>query len=412
MSPVVRRCHLTAAFWTCVLCPIAAGPALAAAPKVRGSVEPIGSSRVVRVWGTPRQMGFAHGHLLADNIMRVMEESAAEVPEQGRSQYDAFIGMAANFVELPDRTRQELEGIIAGIQAAKGELPEIQALGRPIGFDDLMFHNAGDMVRAYGCSGFTVWGEQAGDLGVITTRNFDYPATSPHMQEEHFLLVRQPTGRKQVLSVTWPGYVGAFTGVNEDGVCGFMHDGTGGGLPQPDRKRVPVSILIADVLERTTPATAVRKMDAALKSLPNYPFSYLVRVATPRVGGVIPGHVFTVDRSGVGHNPPGTNRCITTNHYLTETGRPVPQANDWSRTRYDRLEQQLKSKMTRSAAWAAQASVAASGGRFPTLHTLVVYPEKRELDLAFGYYKNGQVVPATASKPTTIRFDDLFKRPQ
>lgn len=221
MSQLHRRSRVVTLL-TCVWLAVSAGPLVAAPAKVHGKLDTIGSFRVLRVWGTPQEMGFAHGYLMADDIVVVMEESAAAVPEQGRSQYDAFIGAAMNFVELPDRTRQELEGMLAGIKAAKGKLPTIKSLGRPIGMNDLVFHNAGDLVRAYGCSGFTVWGEAAGDDGVITTRNFDYPPTSPKALAEQYLLVRQPAGRKQVLSVTWPGYIGAFTGVNEDGVCGFM----------------------------------------------------------------------------------------------------------------------------------------------------------------------------------------------
>jgi len=410
MSQLYRRNRAIALLsWVCLA--VAAGPLVAAPPEVHGKLDKVGPFRVLRVWGTPQEMGFAHGYLMADDIVVVMNESAAAIPEQGRSQYDAFIGAAMSFVELPDRTRQELEGMLTGIQAAKGELPTIKSLGRPIGFNDLAFHNAGDLVRAYGCSGFTVWGKAAGDDGVITTRNFDYPPTSRKMLAEQFLLVREPTGRKQVLSITWPGYIGTFTGVNEDGVCGFMHDGTGDGIDQPDRKRVPVALVIADVLERTTPETAIKDMEKALKTLPNYPFSYLIRMATPRVDGSTPGYVFRVDKSGVSHNPPGKNACITTNHYLTPAGRAVPEAGDWSRTRYDRLEKRVDAGVTRASAWAAQDSVAVSGGHFPTLHTLVVYPEKRELDLAFAAYKGSDCVSATKSKPTTIKFDDLFKRP-
>jgi len=209
--------------------------------------------------------------------------------------------------------------------------------------------------------------------------------------------------------VTWPSYIGAFTGINEDGVCAFMHDGTGGLIPTPDRKRAPLPLVLADTLEQTTPNTAARDMLAALKRLRTYPFSYMVRIATPQVDGQIPGYVFRIDRKGVGKNPPNHSSCITTNHYLTRKGKPVSEAYEGSLTRYKILEDHLSSTMTREASWAAQDAVASGSQAFPTLHTLIVYPESRMLDLGFAEWKNGKVIPATKSEPTTIKFDDLFK---
>jgi len=387
----------------------AASSAMANPPTVNGTVEQVGPFRLVRVWGTPAEMGFAHGYLLADGITTVLNERVAALPQETRAGYDGFVGQILPFIEIPERTMQELRGIIEGIEAKKGKLPTLQALGRPLGINDLVFNNAGDMVRAFGCSGFTVWGELAGKHGVLTTRNFDYPSASPEMQAEHMLLVRHPEGRKQVLSVTWPSYIGAFTGVNEDGVCAFMHDGTGGLIPTPDRKRIPLALVLADTLEQTTPGMAVKDVQAAMKRLRSYPFSYMVRLATPRVDGLDPGYVFRIDKKGIGSNPPNSNSCITTNHYLTGSDKPVPEANEWSLTRYKTLQQHLASTMTRETAWAAQDAVASDHQGFPTLHTLIVYPESRMLDLAFAEWKNGKVIPATKSEPTTIKFDDLFK---
>ncbi len=381
----------------------------AAPPKINGTIEQIGTFRVLRVWGTPEEMGFAHGYLLADGIETVLNETSSAGPKERLAQYDGFIEQILPFIEIPERTMQELRGIIEGIKAKKGKLPTLEALQRPMGINDLIFNNAGDMVRAFGCSGFTVWGDLAGEYGVLTTRNFDYASASPEMQAEHMLLVRQPEGRRQVLTVTWPSYIGAFTGVNEDGVCAFMHDGTGGGIRQPDRKRIPLSLVIADTLEQTTPAMAAKDMQAAMKKLRSYPYSYMVRIATPRVDGHDPGYVLRIDKRGVGKNPANPSSCITTNHYLTGRGKPVPQASERSMARYKTLEERLSSTMTREAAWAAQGAVASEHQEFPTLHTLIVYPEARMLDLAFAEWKNGKVIPATKSEPTTIKFDDLFK---
>ncbi len=384
--------------------------ARSAPPEVNGRVEQIGEFRLLRVWGTPEEMGFAHGYLLADGVVTVINASCDSLAKQGRASFDDVLAQMLPFVEIPERYLRELKGIIAGMKARKGSLPTLKALGRPIRLDDLIFHNAGDMIRAFGCSGFTVWGDQAGPLGVMTTRNFDYPIASPAMHAEHLLIVRQPEGRRQVLSIAWPSYLGTFTGLNDDGVSAFMHDGTGGAIRKPDRKRVPLPLVLADALERSTKSDAAKNINTSLRTLQTYPFSYMVRVATSRVEDDVPAHVFRIDKSGVGENPLGMNRCITTNHYLTRNGKPAAQAYKGSLSRYQKLEDRLSTTMTREAAWAAQAVVASDNQDFPTLHTLVVCPEKRLIDLAFAKWKSGKVVPATKFNPTTINFDELFPK--
>ena len=384
--------------------------AVSAPPDVNGRVEQLGAFRLLRVWGTPEEMGFAHGYLLADSIVTVINATCETLDKESRTHFDDVLAQMLPYVEIPDRFMRELEGIIAGLEAKKGSLPMLKSLGRPLRLDDLVFHNAGDMIRAYGCSGFTVWGEQAGSLGVITTRNFDYPSASAAMQAEHLLIVRQPNGRRSVLSITWPSYLGTFTGMNEDGACVFMHDGTGGVIPRPDRKRIPLPLVLADALERSTEHNAAENIRASLHALRTYPFSYMIRVITPRVDSTVPSHVFRIDKGGVGENPTGSTYCITTNHYLTRTGKPTAGANEWSLLRYQRIEKRLSPNMTRDEAWAAQAAVASDHQGFPTLHTVIVYPEKRLIDLSFAKWKAGKVIPATTFRPTVISFDELFQQ--
>ena len=85
-------------------------------------------------------------------------------------------------------------------------------------------------------------------------------------------------------------------------------------------------------------------------------------------------------------------------------------AGSWSLTRYQRLRQRLKTTVDARAAWAALAAVATGSEDSGTLHSLVVYPESRCLDLAFAAWKGG-VLPAAQGAPTRISFDQLFLPP-
>jgi hypothetical protein len=380
--------------------------------KVNGRVESFGPIRVLRVWGTPKEMGFAHGYLLGATFLDHFEEF---LMHGGDTQsYDLMLRWAVARIELPSDVREEIQGIYDGMEAVldSGQLG-LPMIGRPLSVDDLILLNARDIHRGYGCSGFTVWGERAGDAGVITGRNFDYSVPGRLTLGGQMILVRAPVGKKQVATVTWPGYIGAFTGINEDGVCTFLHDGNGQRPTQQGKDKVtPLPVVLKELLEGTTPEAAHRDAHAALKAAVPYPRSYMVRIVTPRVPGTVdvPERVFRIDGSPeLGENGRWEAMCLTTNHYVRGEGAAEPDPNDDSIRRFDVLRERLAAAVTPAQAWASLDAVAASGRDSPTLHALLVFPERRRLDLALAWWAD-EVQPATRRKPTPISFDDLFRR--
>ncbi len=135
------------------------------------------------------------------------------------------------------------------------------------------------------------------------------------------------------------------------------------------------------------------------------PYSYLVRLVTPHPPGAQrnPETVFRLDPSGVGDIPADPNRCITTNHYA---GADHETLGD-SIQRYRTLEAALNNPVTDEVAWSALRAVAAEGATHGTLHSLIYYPQRRRIDLAFASW-NGQFTPAPTSPPASIAFDELF----
>jgi len=384
-------------------------PVVADQPQVNGRVEQIGPFRVVRVWGSPKEMGFAHGFLLGKEYVTAVLARFAKAPFSEAALYEQVCAAVNDLVELPKAASEEIEGLFEGIKAANGGVPRVAAFNRELKIEDLIVHNAGDLLRAFGCSGFTVWGERAGDAGVITTRNFDYPIDQAGLASQ-FILVRRPAGRKPVATVTFPAYIGAFTGINEDGVCAFMHDGTGNRIHPPSGRYTPAALVLAEMLESTTGLEAHGRARTMLEKVTPYPFSYLIRIVTPRVQGrvTVPATVFRIDADGLSENPVGESGCITTNHYLSGDRTPSERANEWSLTRYKQLEDTTSGGVTGHAAWQALDAVSSDDPGHPTLHALVVYPERRRLDLAFASWDGGAAVPATRHSPTTIDFTELF----
>lgn len=410
MFDYVRRRFIQA-----LLLPIVVSTAAVAdQPRVNGRLESIGDVKVLRVWGTPHEMGFAHGYLIGADFVRGLELGGFVPMEGDPKEIDRARMQLRQVVQLPPRIAEELKGMYDGIVAqAGGKPPVLRTLDRALAYDDLVLHNAGDMLRAFGCSGFTVWGERAGEEGLITARNFDFAAMHDIAVESGVLLVRHPAGRTPVAMLTGPCFIGAYTGVSADGVCTFMHDGTGTGQRKPSGPATPLSVSLTGMLETMDVSDPFGHAERELKAVGMSPFSYMVRVIAPQPmeRGQAPVRVFRIDAGGVSTNPVGNGVCITTNHYLEPDGTAVEGANDWSLLRYRRLANAVEDKdVTPAAAFAALRSVTLDSDRAGTIHSVVVYPKSRKLDVAVGKWKD-KLVPATRFKPTTITFDALFRDP-
>ena len=375
--------------------------------KHNGRIERIGPFRVLRVWGDPKEMGFAHGYLVGEEFVATLPVLVQSLYGDNIAGYEQTVASLKDIVVLSGSNREEIEGIFEGIQRSRGESPEIELLHRRLRVEDLVFFNAMDMLRAFACSGFTVWGERAGEAGVVAGRNFDYPAFGPQMLDHQMIIVRQPDGRRKVASVTWPGYIGAFTGINDDGVGMFLHDGTGRRARQPEQRYEPTALMVKGLLETCQSGNVMRRARNALIPRKS-PFSYMIRVVCSwQTAGGNPAAVFHIDADGAGFSPVKRDSCITTNHYLDDAFQPVGDAYEGSLRRYAILEEHLTGDVTSASAWKALDAVAASDPRSGTLHALVLYPEKRRVELAFASWKE-QFVPATRNKPVTISFDELF----
>lgn len=373
-----------------------------------GAVRTLGPVTIVHVSGTPQQMGHAHGHLLAEEITTYLNESAANLFGGDAQTYNLALSLVVQAINIPPDDRAEIAAILDGVKAAKGELPLHRVANRPISVDDLLLANAFDAIRSFGCSGFTVWGHSAGEAGLITARNFDFSLISSSATTPR-ILVRSPSGKRSVATIAPPGYIGAFTGVNEDGVCAFMHDGDGPQLQTPSGKYTPLALALKNLLESAAPDQALSVAEKNLRAIAPYPFSYMARIVAPRQKDQSspPARVFRVDAKGFGENSANGSMCLTTNHYLPALDGVTGSG---SAARYDRLARLTQSPMTPETTWQALLAVAAADPRnTATLHSIVVYPEQRRLEVAFAT-TTGAFTPAPMNKPVRVTFEELFDR--
>lgn len=376
--------------------------AQAVLPEVHGRVEVHGGLEVLHVWGTPAERGYAHGRLLAAQIAEAaLTEFRARFARKQPllQQARALVG---RLIEYPDDVQAELEGLWSGLVDANVDL-QMEEFDRTFDLQDLLIANALDVFGLMGCSGFTVWGERAAGGGVLTARNFDWPLTGEHMLARTIVLVQHLPDGRAFATVTWPGYVGAVTGVSSDGVAAFLHVGSAKLTFTPEPSSWPSAIAARGILERG----AGGDVFATAKELLTYtspPAGFLTHVVLPTVPATgPPAAVFETDASSSERATLNGNPIVVTNHFRTrQDGRPSSKD---SREREQRLDQgvagclQVGDKLVSvEEAWQALVSVQRGGGHaFGTLHALVFRHEPWCFELRIAEMADARVVAAPSS---------------
>lgn len=347
--------------------------------EVHGSLETAQGQRVLRVWGTPREMGHAQGALLRASIIDVLDNYALDVitPAQLAATSTLFDTVAA----IPPQIREEAEGIVDGMRAAGGAF--IPALDRELRASDLLVMGAMTDLVAIGCSSVSAWGTSTQGAPMVV-RNLDW-ADTPALLRNQLLVVYQPsdTSRQPVVSVSFAGYLGCLSCLNEAGVTTLFNMGYGDGaasLTEAASGFAPANLLLRDALERRDVdgdgASRADDVEAALREA-THAGSFIVHVVEP--GEQTPARVLEVEADGVHLRRPGLAGSDTvlaaTNHLR---GKDGPQAC----RRYDRIAKQSR---VREHRWDAEGLWdLARTVRLPeVVHTLLVEPGTRSLRVWF-----------------------------
>jgi len=388
---------------------------------VQGRVETIGDIRIVHVFGTPAQMGYAHGYLAGPDFVVGMQELFAGLPPTAVMMADSMRSWVP-LIMLSEDQRAELAGVYRGIVDRLGtERMSIPGADRHVDETDLLIWNGYDMFREVGCSGFTAWDDRTEDGAVITARTLDLGIFSPRWATSQIVLVRHPAKGKATACVTPVGLIGIMTGLSEDGVCGFLHDGNGDEMSMVLEPERPVMMAIRDILERATPEDAFVVAAEEVERQGPFPYSYMIRIVAPDDADPAspPAKVYRLDAGGMGINASEPHMAITTNHYLHPGNLAPTSLRGDSRRRYARIHDTCEqgtppesAYISDETAWSALRRVGADHMMFKTLHAVVIKPESGELQVSVAVMdEDGHIEPATARAPLTLTHAQLFDAP-
>ena len=175
----------------------------------QGYLEMIDGYRVLHLKGTPYEMGYQQGTLLNDDCTSLFKYLFEGKLKEAKIEY---LG-----VKVP--VQQAISAIFAVQRPNIPErfIEEMQGLADALHIDAQTVFAANSIPEFFHCSGFALLGEvtQAGTL--LHGRVLDY-GVDWKLQEYPVLVIAQPEGRIPFVNVTYAGFIGSVSGMNNQQV--------------------------------------------------------------------------------------------------------------------------------------------------------------------------------------------------
>ena len=207
---------------------------------VNGDTLTIDGKKILKIWGTHSERGYAYGYLMGDAIKDVAENYVlASVFANSAYVYSFARTYFLSHFSVEEVYHDEVAGMIAGMQDAGIDLHS-SVLGRDLDETDLLVANSivdlssRNLTAAglhFGCSGLSSWGTSTqadADLqgNSVITRNLDWTPDET-LLNNHLLVVNFPSEPDETawISFTFAGMIGALSAIGENGIAAFMDVG-------------------------------------------------------------------------------------------------------------------------------------------------------------------------------------------
>lgn len=206
----------------------------------KASFEEQKGVKILKIKGSPYEMGYQHGYLLADKIELMinitLKATEAYVAAQTGSDFKEarelmWLGQKEAEPFLPDEFREEMEGIVAGVKDAGKDIALDQILLWNTNYDQWCIYchpkyykvgnngySSGPVQTSMGgCSSFCAWDEWAGGDGKLIFGKDEDNFNMPGQLDNRMMVVANPDEGFGQVFMTYPGMIGLDGGMNEDG---------------------------------------------------------------------------------------------------------------------------------------------------------------------------------------------------
>ncbi len=181
-----------------------------------GRLYQVGEHLVCVMEGTPTEMGFQHGRLLAKRVESLLTGDYVQRSLWDRGFTREYIIAQSERMEkfFPPEYIEEMKGLVAGLKAAGVTGVEYEEVRTAVTQAEIL-HFAPDAPP--GCSNFACWGQWTPDGRLLHGRNLDWDVKSGS-QEGAAILVWRPKGGTPFMMVGWAGGIGSVSGMSAKGI--------------------------------------------------------------------------------------------------------------------------------------------------------------------------------------------------
>jgi isopenicillin-N N-acyltransferase like protein len=322
-----------------------------------GSLELIGNVPVAIVRGTPEQMGEQLGTLLAGPLTDMAAQRDALLSGFGLPGGSSLV--------------MKLGGLLAD-RIPRDHLAELKAVGQSsgIGSDFLLLGNViYDVAKIGGCSALMVDAGHSATGEVVFGRNMDFPSFG-FLDRVGMVVVYHGEGKHALASITFPGFLGCISGMNDAGLAVAQLEVTHArdGSSRFDPTGTPLAFCFRRVLEDCTTVDEAEKL---LGSLHRTSMCNMAICDTKTMA------VLEITNRTVVRRSATNGFCACTNHFRTDELGPAGECR-----RYDLLSRAFGSpKLTLTDLGHELDQV--NQGKL-TIQTMIFEPATQRLHLAMG----------------------------
>jgi isopenicillin-N N-acyltransferase like protein len=270
----------------------------------------------------------------------------------------------------------------------------------------LNYHAAHDIGHALqnlalvGCTSFATWGSRSQNGEMIIGRNFDF-YVGDHFAENKIVAFENPADGFKFMSVTWGGFIGVVSGMNEKGLTVTINAAKS---DIPSGSATPVSLVAREILQYAENISEA--MEIAKKRKMFVSESFLIGSAEDNKAVIIEK---TPD--SIGLYDPGGNEIICANHFqssglLHSKSNVIQMRQSASDYRYHRVAQMLAAtklntvaqtlKILRDHGGLDDADIGLGNeksiNQFIAHHSIIFEPGKKRVWVSTGPWQMGQFV--------------------
>ena len=390
-------------------------------PQVNGLLEEVSGVRVLKLWGSRQEMGYAHGYLLADQIQGMVEDLLfGHLLEKAASNvtYEGVVDRLHKYILWPEGYEDEMKAMIEGMEAKLGELPVIQHQSMKLGSkrldaDMLAILNASrDLVDiSTECSAFAAWGDLTGDGQTRAGGNSDRASDGAIISKYTLVIVRNPDDGLKSVNAGFVGFLGFSRGMNEAGVV-TSPTGVDTG-PKAQGPCYP-AVIVRDIMEQVK--SSPQMVDDILQVFADHPRCGATNIlfaqgrpdwdnpSRDQMAVVIESDYFGATGRLPSYNAridtPLTEAIVTTNDFLERGGAGHTEN---SAKRYAHIVDVLRTRKINDLS--VMQEVLQSCQQGCTIISVYLEPDSRKMHVAFS--KEGDP-PSPQLLPVSFTWEELF----